>query len=136
MGGSSHQSTSFFIIEELQKEVVSYFHSRMHTTKKYDTKSETIYQTKQKIEETIQSLQQSSHWLSEESKHKLSHTHPHDVSCLFQTYNELEDKTSMDQTILSSLETIQTSLIHMKQEIEENKRRDILKRSEVIQVRE
>ena len=126
----------FCIFHDFQSEIVSYFQEKMEKEIKNSKEQDiNIYEAKREIERQIEELLSSQQWLSHEQVHKLQHTFPHDLQSLFDTYKELKVPKKMEKEILSSLQTIRSSLEQMEHETEEEKQKQIIQRKEIIQLR-
>jgi len=127
---------SFLSIQGCEEEIVSYFYQKIknETQQSLDMKV-SVYEAKRKVEQQMEELLSSRKWLSHEQIHKLSHTYPHDLESLFSTYQELKQPEKMEKVILSSLDSIRSSLKQMEHEMEEEKQKQIMQRKEIIQLR-
>lgn len=145
-----HQDKTYYeIFRPFEQNIIFYFQQLLLDNKTFqeysepivpeesiDETSSPVISLERKINSLFTSLQREEKWLSEESKHKLSHTLQHDLQSLLDIYDEMKYPLEAEDDMLDSLGVIYDSLVEMEKEIESNKRKALQIRKKIITERD
>ena len=145
-----HQDKTYYeIFRPFEENIIFYFQQLLLDNETFQEYSEPIVpkepidepfppviSLERKINSLFTSLQREEKWLSEESKHKLSHTLQHDLQSLLDIYDEMKYPLDAEEDMLESLGVIYNSLLEIENEIEKNKLKALQLRKNIINKRD
>lgn len=145
-----HQDKTYYeIFRPFEQNIIFYFQQLLLDNETFQEYSEPILplepanepsspviSLERKINSLFTALQREVKWLSEESKHKLSHTLQHDLQSLLSIYDEMKYPLEAEQDMLESLGVMYDSLVEMEKEVESNKRKALQIRKKIINERD